>query len=342
MKKNVIVLTFILLITNLLSAQDTINVLFLGNSYTAVNNLPQLCSMLAESAGKTMNTGSVTPGGYLLTQHAVNTQSLNLIRERKWDFVVLQEQSQLPTIDFYRYEFMHKGYNALRDSVLLYNPDAQIVGYMTWGRRYGGQQCENYGLGLYCSADFRDFNHMQDSLTSAYNECRELFGGLTAPVGLAWKNALGQNDEIVLHSGDDSHPTLEGSYLAACVFHATFWNETPVGLKHPDGISEKTAAFLQKVAEETVLIPSSISETPYFNDGFNVSFSKNEIIITSEKTRNASVSVFDILGNEMAKTEMTNANDCKISTYNISKGILILKIKDRDTTSTFTRKIAVK
>jgi len=342
MKSHVIVLAFILLITNLLSAQDTINVLFLGNSYVGVNNLPQLCADLAASSGRFMKTASNTPGGHLLIQHATNNLSLNKIREGKWDFVVLQEQSQLPTIDYYRYEFMYPGYQALCDSVAAYNPDAQVVGYMTWGRRFGGQQCENYGQGLYCSADFVDFGHMQDSLTSAYNECRELFGGLTAPVGLAWRNTLEQNDEIVLHSSDDSHPTIEGSYLAACVFHATLWNETPVGLKHPDGISEKTAAFLQKVAEETVLIPSSISETPDFNDGFNVSFSKNKIIITSEKTRNASISVFDISGNEVAKAEMRNVNNCNISIYNISKLVYIIKIKDKDTCETFTRKIAVK
>jgi len=335
-----LVFIVVLLTANMSSAQDTINVLFLGNSYTAVNNLPQLCVELAESGGKFMTAAANTPGGYLLTQHAVNTQSLSLIRDGKWDFVVFQEQSQLPTIDFYRYEFMHAGYEALRDSVLLNNPDAQVVGYMTWGRRYGGQQCEDYGLGQYCSADFRDFGHMQDSLSSAYNECQRLFGGLTAPVGEAWRKALAETD-IVLHSGDGSHPTLEGSYLAACTFHALLWNESPEGLWHPDGISEKTASRLQKTAAETVIIPSGNCVTHEDEAPFNIAHYCQNIIITSKKPADATISVFDLKGKEISKTTMKNSSHCELS-INIKDKPVIIKIKDDGSNKEFHYKILFK
>lgn len=338
MRKFLYLIVLLLIISNL-AAQDAINVLFLGNSYTAVNNLPQLCAMLAESADKTMHVESVTPGGCLLTQHAVNSESLNHIRKGCWDYVVIQEQSQLPTIDFYRREFMYSGYQNLRDSVMFYNPDAQIVGYITWGRRYGGQQCEDYGLGLYCSADFRDFSHMQDSLSSAYNECIELFGGITAPVGEAWRNAITQSD-IILHSSDNSHPSIEGSYLAACVFHATLWNESPIGLKHPEEISGRNAYFLQKTAAETVLQTYSNIENNS-NDSYCISTSEREITIFSEKNINATVSMFDISGNELAKTEINNAYSHRISNDNIHKGIAIIKITDKNTSVTSTYKIAI-
>lgn len=328
MKRNVIVLIFILLITNLLSAQETANVLFLGNSYTAVNSLPQLCSNLAESSGRVMSTAANTPGGYLLMQHAANTQSLKLIRDGKWDYVVLQEQSQLPSIEFYRDTFMVAGYEQLRDSVLLYNPDAQTVGYMTWGRRCGGQQCEDYGLGQYCSADFRDFGHMQDSLTRAYNLCRELFGGLTAPVGETWRKALAETD-IVLHGSDDSHPTLEGSYLAACTFHALLWNESPEGLWFPETMSERTAICLQKIAAETVLTPSANCVTLEDEPLFDIAHSDGKIIITAKKPANATITVFNLNGKEIAKSTMKNSNHCEISDY-INDKPVIIKIKDTD------------
>ena len=326
MRKKALIIICILLATNILWAQDTINVLFLGNSYTNVNNLPQLCASLAESSRKVMNTAANTPGGYLLKQHVENTQSINLIRNGKWDYVVLQEQSQLPSIDFYRYEFMHSGYQQLRDSVLLHNPNSQIVGYMTWGRRHGGQQCENYGLGLYCSADFRDFDHMQDSLSSAYNECRELFGGLTAPVGEAWRKVLAES-EIVLHSGDDSHPTIEGSYLAACTLHALLWNESPNGLWFPENMSEKTASYLQEIATETVLNPSAISETTDNEDFFDFIHSDGKIIITSKKEINASIFVYDFHGNEIYKTLVKGQNRCEINDYWVNTPVII-RIKD--------------
>lgn len=340
MKRHAIVITFLLLITNLLSAQETINVLFLGNSYVGVNNLPQLCADLAVSSGRFMKTASNTPGGHLLIQHATNNLSLNKIREGMWDFVVLQEQSQLPTIDYYRYEFMYPGYQALCDSVAAYNADAQVVGYMTWGRRFGGQQCEDYGDGLYCSADFVDFNHMQDSLTSAYNACRELFGGITAPVGEAWRKAL-EESKIVLHSGDDSHPTIEGSYLAACVFHAVFFDESPLGLWHPESIGDRTAQFLQNIAAEIVLQPSAVNETNDIRHGFNIHVANNEIIISSKKNTNASISVIDIFGKEIKRSVMNDINICKISSCDISKGLVILKIKDEMTSETATFKLII-
>lgn len=332
-------ITFIILtlITSTLSAQEKLNVLFLGNSYTSVNNLPQLCVKLAESAGKTINAESVTPGGYTLAQHASNILTLNKIRQGEWDFVVFQEQSQLPAIDFYRREMMLPAYCNLRDTVAFYNPGAQVVGYLTWGRRFGGQQCEDYGLGLYCSADFADFGQMQDSLTNAYNECRELYGGLTAAVGEAWRNAIDQTG-MTLHSNDNSHPSIEGSFLAACVFHCTFWNESSTGLFHPDNISEKNAALLQTIADETALQISSTSENHDAND-FKISTSESTIVISSEKTSNAMVSVYDILGNELAKAEINNVNNCVINSYNFKKDVYIIRIIDKNTLSATTFKI---
>lgn len=44
----------------------TKKVLFLGNSYTAVNNLPQMMADVAVSAGDSLWFDSNTPGGYTL------------------------------------------------------------------------------------------------------------------------------------------------------------------------------------------------------------------------------------------------------------------------------------
>jgi len=44
--------------------QDTASVLFLGNSYTYVNNLPVLLENIATSLGDVVNQDSQTPGGY--------------------------------------------------------------------------------------------------------------------------------------------------------------------------------------------------------------------------------------------------------------------------------------
>ena len=85
-------------------AQDTTRVLFLGNSYTSFNDLPQLLTGLAADMGHVVETASNTPGGYTLQGHASNDTSLDLIAEGGWDFVILQEQSQVPSFPDFQVE----------------------------------------------------------------------------------------------------------------------------------------------------------------------------------------------------------------------------------------------
>src|SRR5262249_46570037 len=91
-----------------------------------------------------------------------------------------------------------------------------------------------------------------------------------APVGLAWQAALKARPDFALHVADKSHPNPAGSYLAACVFYATIYGQSPKGLSaHITGtivdhtgkigdaqgelvnLSKEDSAFLQKVAWQT-------------------------------------------------------------------------------------------
>jgi hypothetical protein len=120
------------------SFAQTKNVLFLGNSYTGVNNLPLLTYNLALSLGDTINYDSNTPGGYTYQGHSTNATSLAKIAQGNWDFVVLQEQSQMPSFppsqvatEVYPYA------QILVDSIKLANACAEPLFYMTWGRKNG-------------------------------------------------------------------------------------------------------------------------------------------------------------------------------------------------------------
>jgi PKD repeat protein len=230
-------------------AQDSTRVLFLGNSYTSVNNLPLLVKNLAASFGKTFIIDQNVPGGYTMDNHVNNLTSLSKIKAGNWDYVVIQEQSQIPTIAHYRYNSMYPSMLAIKDSVLKYNPCTQIITYMTWGRRFGGQQCD--GSGTYCSPVFRDFNHMQDSLKSAYLQISDSMKVLSAPVGIAWQNVL-NDTSLVLHQSDNSHPNLNGSYLAACTIFSTITRQQSYGLTNHAGLSAPLANYLQSKADQTV------------------------------------------------------------------------------------------
>ena len=260
-------LFFLLIASTAVKAQH-FNVLFLGNSYTSVNDLPGTISGLLADSGKTMTYASNTPGGHCFFQHVENTVSLGLIRQGGWDFVVLQEQSQLPSIDFYRYSTMYPAATRLRDTIMRYNPCAQVVFYMTWGWRDGGQQCEDYGQGLYCSADFTDFDHMQDTMTRAYCEIAERLQSRVAPAGEAWRTARHESG-CELFGADGNHPSMLGTYLTACTFYATLWDESPMALPHPASISDDEAQQLQNAAHQTVFeSPLTWNFNPPLSAGF--------------------------------------------------------------------------
>ena len=78
-------------------SQTTKKVYFIGNSYTAVNNLPQLIKQVANSTGDDLIYQEHTPGGSTLKQHSTNPAVIATINDGGWDYVVLQEQSQIPS-----------------------------------------------------------------------------------------------------------------------------------------------------------------------------------------------------------------------------------------------------
>jgi hypothetical protein len=71
------------------------------------------------------------------------------------------------------------------------------------------------------------------------------------PAGLAFARAHRQRPELVLHASDRRHPSLAGTYLAACTVYAALFKKSPEGLKYTAGLDAGTATFLQTVAWET-------------------------------------------------------------------------------------------
>ena len=254
-------LVFLLLVANQIFAQDSLRVLFLGNSYCSVNNLPQLVQNLSASAGKTLIIDSNMPGGFTLTGHSSDPSSISKISQGNWDYVILQEQSQIPTIDQYRYNDMYPAMADLKTMVEQYSPCAKIITYMTWGRRFGGQQCDPSNT--YCSPVFSDFNQMQDSLSSAYWQISENLNIQCAPVGESWRAILSDTN-LVLHSADNSHPNIDGSYVAALTLFSSIWKQHTLGLTYNAGINTGRAQYYQQMSDN-VLFNSTNDWNLYIN-----------------------------------------------------------------------------
>lgn len=226
---------------------EPLNVLFLGNSYTHYFDMPVLLQEMAASAGCRMNTQMVAPGGSSLKLHATNGETLAALSSRKWDAVVLQNFSQLPSqpVDIVKAKTFPP-VKTLVDAIRESDPHTKIYYYVTWGRRDGDvRNCKRHNM--VCT-----FDGHTEALQRGYSMYAEEFGGTLVDVGGAWAKAY--RDERApfrarqLYDPDGSHPSLRGSYLAASVFFATLYSASPVGLSYPTGLTEETARYIQRVA----------------------------------------------------------------------------------------------
>lgn len=243
----------IILLTTLMSQgvfAQTKKVLFIGNSYTSANNLPQMVYNVALSLGDTISFDSYSPGGQRFLNHASNPTTLAKINAQNWDFVVLQAQSQEPSFPPSQVEEQLYPYaEQLNAAIKANHACSETVFYMTWGRKFGDQQnCA--GWPPVCT-----FEGMQQRLMVGYMTMAMQNDATVSPVGLAWKQAM-DNDptgNINLYSGDNSHPSVAGTYLTACVMYATLFQKSLVGTPYTAGVSANVALFLQQTASEVVL-----------------------------------------------------------------------------------------
>jgi hypothetical protein len=237
---------FLLLFSAGLSAQPR-KVLLVGNSYTAYNNLNQMLTQLAAGKGDTLEVFAVSPGGYTFQSHSTYPPTLDMIDSLPWDFVVLQEQSQRPAFPQSQVEVEVYPYARALDSlILLNNPCTETVFYMTWGRKYGDtQNCAIWPP--VCS-----FAGMQQLLRDSYVKMADDNDALVAPAGEAWQRSWAADSSINLWVADNSHPSLFGSYLTACVLYSTMMRKPSSGSSWLGGLSPAQAAFLQGVADSTV------------------------------------------------------------------------------------------
>lgn len=196
--------------------KEPIRILFIGNSYTYFNNLPELLTKLAQDGHQSpVETGMVAPGGFRLKDHWEKSGALKALHESKWDYVVLQDQSTLG-IDFYVEGKLHVTSDELfrpwaeKWSAEIKSQSATPVYYLTWARKATPED--------------------QAALNYAYVSAAKKTESQIAPVGAAWEKTRHDYPNIDLYYKDGSHPSAAGSYLAACTFYATIFHQSPVGL----------------------------------------------------------------------------------------------------------------
>ncbi|MBI1316728.1 PKD domain-containing protein [bacterium] len=222
-------------------------VLFIGNSYTYVNDLPGMLTQLMTSAGDSLMTAQSVPGGYTFALHRNHATTLSLIQQGDWDYVVLQEQSQRPSFplaqvqqDVYPYAFQ------LDSIVQFYNPCAETVFYQTWGRKNGDAgNCASWPP--VCT-----YAGMDSLLALRYRTMADSFSAVLSPVGAVWKHLRTHYPAMELYASDGSHPSLAGTYAAACSFYTVLTRNSPLGLVNVPGLDSVDAWRIRSAVQNVV------------------------------------------------------------------------------------------
>lgn len=238
---------FLLSLVCLSNAQQTKRALFIGNSYTAYNNLPQMVSQCATSTGDQLIFNSNTPGGSTFQGHTTNSASIEKIEIGDWDFVSLQEQSQLPAFsDGQVQQDVFPYATQLNDLIKLHNPCAETIFYMTWGRKNGdANNCPVWPP--VCT-----YEGMDSLLYLRYMQMAQMNDALVSPVGQVWGYLRENHPNIELYTSDESHPSYAGSYAAACSFYTVIFRKDPTLISWNGNLSQQEAQTIRNAAKLVV------------------------------------------------------------------------------------------
>lgn len=150
-------------------------------------------------------------------------------RNKKYDAAIMMDCSQCPVHPQLKPFFTEA---AAKDAAIVRKHGADPVLFMSWA--------------------YADMPEMTEQLAEAYTTAGNANNMLVIPAGLAFARAKKEQPDLVLNVEDKRHPTLAGTYLAACTVLASVYQRSPVGNPYHAGLDDKTAAFLQNIAWETV------------------------------------------------------------------------------------------
>jgi hypothetical protein len=208
---------------NPLSHSPCVRILFLGNSYTFVNDLPTVFRDLARSAGQNVETEMVAEGGETLAQHAASSDDANALNGSHWQFVVLQSQM----------------YPATRSLVTTIRAGgASPVLLETWAHQAGWP---DYDL---------SFATMQAGIDQGYATIAGELKVSVAPAGQAWQAVVNRAPGIVLWQSDGSHPAPAGTFLAACALYTRVFGPCPVDGPYTGGLPASQAATIEAIVNQ--------------------------------------------------------------------------------------------
>jgi hypothetical protein len=233
MKRRNIAVIAIIFVSSLAMAQSPApprNVLFVGDSFTYTQggiytHFERMAAAATPPA--VVKTDQVVQGGAFLKVLWDRKKAVKAIDTGDFDVVVLQDDIPETNVDYFG-QYARMFVDEVRKN------KGRPVLFMAWAYQRLG------------------WISMQE-IARAHRDLAKELNVEVAPVGLAWEQATKEQPGLDMYAGDREHPSAFGMYLATCVVYATVYGKSPTGINYaPTGVTSEQAAFLQKVAWQTV------------------------------------------------------------------------------------------
>lgn len=224
------------------SAQ-TQKILFIGNSITYFNDMPQVFRDIAHEKGDSVDLTMYAPGGTGFQHHSVDNAVFDLFRNQTWDVIVLQPGSnESPAYSQPRATTLSQA-RILIDSALTYSPCARILFYEI-----------SYGVWGNSAQDITTYNNTMDEIRLTAEYLSDSTGLSFAPAGECLRHAWNEDPSVLLWgSTGDIHPNIKGSYLISCAFYAAIFHKPSSGNTVFNGNTVQDATYYQHISDSIVL-----------------------------------------------------------------------------------------
>ena len=263
--------------TTVLDKSKKYNFLFIGNSYTHYNDMPeQIFAKILKAAGYDATVTRITKGGWYLIDSAKSTDEVgakveSALKLRDYDYIVLQEQSTCPAL------YPDKFYTGVRNLAAKVIADgATPILYGTWGRKEGHSVLKENGW---------TNESMTWMISAAYEAIGAELGIDVAYAGLAFFDVYNNNKNINLYDSDLTHPNATGSYLAAMTIFAKITGIDPTTVDYNANLTDEAAAVLKEAARKAVWETPAIPEK-YKTSSVGVEFVEKTYAVDASAMKN--------------------------------------------------------
>jgi hypothetical protein len=172
--------------------ENALRVLFIGNSLTYANDLPAMLKTLADSASvdRPLHVDAVAFADFSLEDHWADGRARRALNDGSWDVVIMQQgPSTLPQNRVHLASWSERWADAIREN------GGRPALYMVWAQASGDLA----------------------AVSESYRAAAEHVNGMLLPAGEAWRAAFRRDAAVPLYAGDNFHPSVDGTYLAAVV-----------------------------------------------------------------------------------------------------------------------------